>query len=114
MAPVKYKIYSLYADKSANFLMQNCASYFRRINQSYTNYRVCKLFAGLHNIVNLNSFHNVYITVIARLATKAALWVRIQAALKKQNKATKKWHSCPLKTMENTIYIIQLVEIDLC
>ncbi len=34
MAPVEYKIFLLNADKSANLVMQKCASYFRRINQS--------------------------------------------------------------------------------
>ncbi len=100
MAPVKYKIYSLYADKSANLLMQNCASYFRRINQSYSYCRLCmcKLFAGLH--VKLKQFSQcLYYSDSAPIATKAALWVRIQEALKKQNKATKKCHYCPLKTM---------------
>ncbi len=30
------------AEKSANLLMQKCSNYFRRINQSYSNCRVCK------------------------------------------------------------------------
>ncbi len=51
MAPVEYKICQLYAEKSTNLLMlKKCASYFRRINQSFSNCSVCKSFAGLHNI----------------------------------------------------------------
>jgi hypothetical protein len=38
MAPVEYKIYWLNAEKSANLSMLN---YFRRINQSYSNFREC-------------------------------------------------------------------------
>jgi hypothetical protein len=49
MAAVEYKIYQLYAGKYANLLIQKCASYFRRINHSYSNGRVCKSFTGLHN-----------------------------------------------------------------
>ncbi len=119
MAPVKYKIYSLYADKSANLLMQNGASYFRRINQSYSNCRVCmcKLFAGLHNIVNINSLHYVYIIVIdglviARLATTAALWVRILSALKNQIRATSGCNALFPTKNNGKIQNIQLVEIE--
>jgi hypothetical protein len=33
-----------------NLLMPQCANYFRQINQSYSNCRVCKSFPGLHRL----------------------------------------------------------------
>ncbi len=41
MAPVECKICKLYAEKSANLSMLKCANCFRRINQPYSNCRVC-------------------------------------------------------------------------
>jgi hypothetical protein len=49
MAPVEYKICYFYAEKSASLSMLKCANNFRRINQSYSNFRVCKSFAGLYS-----------------------------------------------------------------
>jgi hypothetical protein len=52
MASVEYNIYKLYAEKSANLSMLKCANYFRRINQSYSNCRVCivqVICGSLHN-----------------------------------------------------------------
>ncbi len=40
--------------------MLKCASYFRRINPSYSNCRVCKSFAGLHKILFSTYFQNLF------------------------------------------------------
>ncbi len=48
MAPVEYKICLLYAEKSANLSMLKCANYFRRINQSYSNCRLCIAQCACH------------------------------------------------------------------
>jgi hypothetical protein len=53
MALVDYKICKLYAEKSANLSMLKCANFFRQINQSYSNCRVCKSFAGLYSLLIL-------------------------------------------------------------
>jgi hypothetical protein len=56
MAAVEYKIYQLYAEKYDNILIQKCASYFRQINHSYSNCRVCKSFTGLQKYLRFISY----------------------------------------------------------
>jgi hypothetical protein len=46
-APVRHKICVLYVEKSTSSLDPKCASYIWRINQSYSDCRMCKSFAGL-------------------------------------------------------------------
>jgi hypothetical protein len=57
--------------KSVNLSMLKCAKYFRRINRSYSNCRVCKSFAGLSSRFILTLLQYFSVKVVKDWRTRA-------------------------------------------